>query len=49
MARGEGGAQRQADTLQLEGVDVTNSGIDGLVVDLSEYGWFPDILPSDEE
>ncbi len=42
-----GGAQRHAQVLQGEGVDVQQRG--GLwYVDFGSVGWFPEVLPSEE-
>ena len=46
--RGPGGANRQATALQAEGVTVTTGHLGELYVDFGTYGWFPDILPSEE-
>ncbi|KAI4868829.1 DNA binding methylated-DNA--cysteine S-methyltransferase [Hypoxylon rubiginosum] len=43
------GARNQAAALQAEGVTVTTSALGELEVDFSEYGWFPDELPSQAE
>ncbi|KAL2117295.1 hypothetical protein VTJ04DRAFT_9463 [Mycothermus thermophilus] len=42
------GARNQAAALQAEGVRVTTGALGELMVDLAEYGWFPDVLPSEE-
>ncbi|PNS15842.1 hypothetical protein CAC42_4294 [Sphaceloma murrayae] len=47
--RGPNGASRQATALRQEGVTVERSAMGELSVDLSEYGWFPSMLPSEEE
>ncbi|KAL2265819.1 hypothetical protein VTJ83DRAFT_6919 [Remersonia thermophila] len=44
-----GGAQNQAAVLRAEGVVVTTGPLGELMVDLDEYGWFPEVLPSEEE
>ncbi len=38
----------QAELLREEGVEVARGAMGELSVDLSEYGWFPSVLPSDE-
>ncbi|KAL1839324.1 hypothetical protein VTJ49DRAFT_1652 [Mycothermus thermophilus] len=43
-----GGAQNQAAALRAEGVVVTTGPLGELMVDLDEYGWFPEVLPSEE-
>lgn len=48
--RGDGGvaANRQADTLRAEGVEVNDArGIEEMTVDFGRYGWFPDRLPGE--
>ncbi|UPK98237.1 hypothetical protein LCI18_009172 [Fusarium solani-melongenae] len=42
------GARTQATALEAEGVQVTTSALGELSVDFSEYGWFPETLPSEE-
>ncbi|KAI1139956.1 DNA binding methylated-DNA--cysteine S-methyltransferase [Hypoxylon sp. FL0543] len=42
------GARNQAAALQTEGVTVTTGALGELMVDFSEYGWFPKVLPSEE-
>ncbi|KAI0393245.1 MGMT family protein [Xylariaceae sp. FL0594] len=42
------GARDQAAALRAEGVTVTQDAMGELSVDLAEYGWFPDVLPSEE-
>lgn len=37
----------EATFLRREGVTVTTGHLGELTVDLGEYGWFPDFLPSD--
>jgi hypothetical protein len=45
---GEGGAKRQAEALMKESVYVDNpNALEGYIVDLNDYGWFPDVLPSE--
>lgn len=46
--RGPGSAERQAEALRLEGVDVTSDSMGEMYVDFSRYGWFPKHLPSEE-
>ncbi|KAF2644770.1 DNA binding methylated-DNA--cysteine S-methyltransferase, partial [Massarina eburnea CBS 473.64] len=46
--RGPSGASRQADTLRKEGVKVTEGAMGEFSVDLSTFGWFPSVLPSEE-
>jgi methylated-DNA-protein-cysteine methyltransferase-like protein len=41
-----GGAASQADALAAEGVHVQRDALGVLSVDFSDYGWFPDCLPS---
>ncbi|KAI0385472.1 DNA binding methylated-DNA--cysteine S-methyltransferase [Hypomontagnella monticulosa] len=43
------GARNQAAALRAEGVTVTTDALGELMVDFSEYGWFPDELPSEGE
>lgn len=43
------GALNQAAALQAEGVTVTTDALGELMVDFSQYGWFPNVLPSEEE
>ncbi|KAJ5852644.1 Winged helix-turn-helix transcription repressor DNA-binding [Penicillium soppii] len=45
--RGPGSAQRQAEGLEAEGVEVTTDSMGDIHVDLSRYGWFPSRLPSE--
>lgn len=42
------GARNQAAVLQAEGVTVSTDALGELSVDFSEYGWFPNSLPSEE-
>ncbi|CAL5871639.1 uncharacterized protein PFLUO_LOCUS5892 [Penicillium psychrofluorescens] len=46
--RGPGSAQRQADALQQENVEVTTDSMGEWYVDFSRYGWFPTSLPNDD-
>lgn len=50
LSRGPGGVARQAAELRKEGVHVISQKehLGGLMVDFSIYGWFPDILPTEE-
>jgi methylated-DNA-protein-cysteine methyltransferase-like protein len=41
------GTQNQAEALRAEGVEVTRSAMGELMVDFDEYGWFPEMLPSE--
>ncbi|KAK0639139.1 6-O-methylguanine DNA methyltransferase [Cercophora newfieldiana] len=41
------GSLNQAAALQAEGVTVTNGALGEFMVDFAEFGWFPDILPSE--
>ncbi|KAI1101808.1 6-O-methylguanine DNA methyltransferase [Jackrogersella minutella] len=43
------GAQNQAAVLEAEGVIVTANALGELMVDFSEYGWFPNELLSEVE
>ncbi|KAI6353248.1 hypothetical protein MCOR25_009091 [Pyricularia grisea] len=43
------GSQNQAAALRAEGVTVTTGALGELMVDFKEYGWFPDMLPSEQE
>lgn len=45
---GPGSAQRQAESLQSEGVEVTTDSMGEMYVSLAQYGWFPSHLPSEE-
>lgn len=47
--RGPGSAQRQAEALQAEGVNVTSDSMGEYYVSLAHYGWFPSELPSEAE
>ncbi|KAL7779792.1 hypothetical protein CFE70_009809 [Pyrenophora teres f. teres 0-1] len=40
-------AAHQADALRREGVEVRQDAMGLYTVDLGEYGWFPDMLPSE--
>ncbi|KAK1499089.1 6-O-methylguanine DNA methyltransferase [Colletotrichum tamarilloi] len=43
------GARNQAEALQAEDVGVSRTALGEFTVDFSSYGWFPDVLPSEEE
>ncbi|KAK1911444.1 hypothetical protein P3342_012745 [Pyrenophora teres f. teres] len=45
--RGPSAAAHQADALRREGVEVRQDAMGLYTVDLGEYGWFPDMLPSE--
>lgn len=45
--RGGSGATRQAAALRTEGVVVGRSALGEYTIDFDQFGWFPDILPSD--
>ncbi|KAJ5384239.1 Winged helix-turn-helix transcription repressor DNA-binding [Penicillium concentricum] len=45
--RGPGSAERQAEALAQEGVEVTTDSMGEMYVDFSRYGWFPGELPSE--
>lgn len=46
--RGPNGAARQEAALRREGVEVGRGQLGERTIDFSEYGWFPDRLPSEE-
>ncbi|OJJ50694.1 hypothetical protein ASPZODRAFT_47239, partial [Penicilliopsis zonata CBS 506.65] len=46
--RGPGSAERQAEALRQEGVEVETDSFGEMYIDFSRYGWFPDRLPSEE-
>ena len=46
--RGPSGASRHAAVLRNEGVEVTRGAMREYQVDFGTYGWFPDILPSED-
>jgi hypothetical protein len=48
-SRGVNGATRQAEALRREGVVIETNAMGEYSIDLSEYGWFPDMLPSEED
>ncbi|KAL2868945.1 MGMT family protein [Aspergillus lucknowensis] len=45
--RGPGSAERQAEALREEGVEVTSDSMGEFYVDFSRFGWFPAELPSE--
>ncbi|KKK26970.1 MGMT family protein [Aspergillus rambellii] len=45
--RGPGSAERQAEALRAEGVEVQSDSMGEFYVDFARYGWFPDRLPSE--
>ncbi|PLB40419.1 MGMT family protein [Aspergillus candidus] len=47
--RGPGSAQRQADALREEGVDVAEDAMGEFYIDLGRFGWFPSMLASERE
>ncbi|KAL2850635.1 6-O-methylguanine DNA methyltransferase [Aspergillus pseudoustus] len=47
--RGPGSAERQAEALHGEGVEVTSDSLGEFYVDFSRYGWFPAELESEDE
>ncbi|KAF2663761.1 DNA binding methylated-DNA--cysteine S-methyltransferase [Microthyrium microscopicum] len=46
--RGPGSQRRQADALGQEGVEVSQDAMGEYSVNFGEYGWFPELLPSEE-
>ncbi|KAE9985297.1 hypothetical protein BLS_009040 [Venturia inaequalis] len=48
IARLVGKPTRQAAALRAEGVEVQRSAMGEYSVDFGVYGWFPDMLPSEE-
>jgi hypothetical protein len=46
--RGPSAASHQADALRREGVEVREDAMGQYSVDLAQYGWFPDTLPSED-
>lgn len=48
LIRGPGSAARQATALRHEGVTVHQDAMGEFSIDLHRYGWFPDMLPSEE-
>ncbi|KAF2852787.1 hypothetical protein T440DRAFT_466364 [Plenodomus tracheiphilus IPT5] len=45
--RGPGASDQQAVLLRREGVEVSQDAMGQYSIDLAEYGWFPDVLPSE--
>ncbi|OJJ76973.1 hypothetical protein ASPBRDRAFT_111822 [Aspergillus brasiliensis CBS 101740] len=45
--REPGSAERQAEVLRGEGVEVEEDSMGEWYVDFGRYGWFPDVLPSE--
>ncbi|PWY77798.1 hypothetical protein BO83DRAFT_435871, partial [Aspergillus eucalypticola CBS 122712] len=43
-----GSAERQAEALRGEGVEVEEDSMGEWYVDFGRYGWFPDVLPSED-
>ncbi|KAL7652428.1 Alkyltransferase-like protein 1 [Aspergillus niger] len=43
-----GSAERQAEALRAEGVEVEEDSMGEWYVDFRRYGWFPDVLPSED-
>lgn len=43
-----GGSRSQAQALEAEGVQVETNALGEHSVDFSRYGWFPEVLPSEE-
>lgn len=48
FCRGPGSAERQAEALRQEGVEVDSDSMGDFYVDFARYGWFPDHLPGEE-
>ncbi|GIJ88251.1 hypothetical protein Asppvi_007169 [Aspergillus pseudoviridinutans] len=46
--RGPGSAERQAEALREEGVEVDADSMGEFYVDFARYGWFPERLPGEE-
>ncbi|KAJ5219604.1 hypothetical protein N7468_008808 [Penicillium chermesinum] len=46
--RGPGSAERQAEALREEGVEITTGSLNEYHISFSRYGWFPKKLPSEE-
>lgn len=46
---GPGSAQRQAEVLRSEGVEVKGDSMGEFYIDFSTVGWFPAELPSEAE
>ncbi|KAL2818651.1 MGMT family protein [Aspergillus granulosus] len=47
--RGPGSAERQAEALRGEGIEVTSDSMGEFYVDFSRYGWFPVELESEDD
>ncbi|KAH7139014.1 6-O-methylguanine DNA methyltransferase [Dendryphion nanum] len=45
--RGPSGASRQATALRAEGVEVEQGAMGEFTINLTKFGWFPDMLPSE--
>lgn len=43
------GSLNQAAALRAEGVTVTTGALGELMVDFGDFGWFPEVLPSEGE
>ncbi|KAI9805231.1 MAG: hypothetical protein M1826_004782 [Phylliscum demangeonii] len=43
------GAMLQAEMLAREGVEIERSHMGELTVDITRYGWFPQVLPSEDD
>ncbi|KAH6950761.1 6-O-methylguanine DNA methyltransferase [Fusarium avenaceum] len=43
-----GGSRSQAQALEAEGVQVETNALGEHSVDFSQYGWFPEVLPSED-
>lgn len=48
MGSGPGSAERQAEVLREEGVEVQVDSMGEFYVDMARFGWFPNQLPSEE-
>ena len=48
VSREPGSAERQAEALRAEGVEVETDAMGEFYVDLARFGWFPLVLPSEE-
>ncbi|KAB8070562.1 methyltransferase [Aspergillus leporis] len=47
--REPGSAERQAEALRGEGVEVETDSMGEFYVDFGRFGWFPSVLPSEED
>ncbi|KAE8406519.1 6-O-methylguanine DNA methyltransferase [Aspergillus pseudonomiae] len=47
--REPGSAERQAEALREEGIQVETDAMGEFYVDLARFGWFPSVLPSEED